>query len=195
MLALLEATRDVLRTNLATNLPNVAANINFYVDIQPEGHPPNFAGQWYVSIDEGGVSSDSEYFLREKYTVKVWITRRTGVYPKDRAAKAYSDSQEGMETIERQVIDILHANETIRLTANTYAAAPGAGGDEFIRPLYYKPGRTTTHYMGSDWIPSNKEVDPCMVRELTFEGADRIQAYDVMAGSVLSPSELTANPG
>jgi hypothetical protein len=193
---LLLATRDVLRTQLAAAQTNIS-DINDYVGIQPQGIPPAACGRWYVSLDEGGVQSDNTNFLRERYTVRVWITWRTGDLPKDRRGKAYqiyATNQEGMDSLERQVIGILHANETVRLTADTYVGAPGAGGDIYTQPLFYQPGRSTTDYRGNDWILGGKDSDSCMVRQLTFEGADRIQALDVMLGSVLAPSGLTATP-
>ena len=190
--ALIQSVRDVLRTDLAADFPNLS-DITKYVGIQPQGNPPASSGEFYVAIDEGGTSSDSRNFLRESYRLKIYVSKRTGKYAKDQMERAYRDNAEGLETLERFIIGHLHANETVRGTANSYASAPGAGGDVFQRPLYYQ-GRSNTTYREGGWGHAEKGKDSWLVRILDFSGADRIQATDVMLGGIVAPSNVVATP-
>ena len=196
--ALLAAVVTELQTDLSADFPQHADNIGNFIAIQPNGNPPATAGEWYVSVDGMSVSSDARNFLRETYNVKVYISKKTAKYDTDRMGKAYSDNAEGLEQLELRVRGHLHANENVRITANTNVGAPGPGGDVFQRPLYYQ-GRSNTRYQDSGWNHSkaNKRTGTApdhgwLVRELTFTGADRIQALNVMLGSVVAPDTLQA---
>ena len=78
MAALLEAAQDHLRTELAL--------ADHFCGVQPDGDPPPAAGEFYVAIDEGGISAPggTENWLLEQLTIVVSIMRRTGQYMKDR---------------------------------------------------------------------------------------------------------------
>ena len=193
--ALLLAVRDVLQTDLAVDFPNSADAIGRYVGIQPGGNPPASAGEWYVAIDEGGITSSSRNYLGESYRIRVYISKRTGKYARDQMERAYREDAnvQGLEQLERLIIGHLHTSETVRSSANTHAGAPGSGGDIFQRPLYYQ-GRSNTVYREGGWGHASKGNDSWLVRTLDFSGADRIQAADVMLGAIVAPSNLVVTP-
>jgi hypothetical protein len=81
----------------------------------------------------------------------------------------YLDHSPGLDELERQVIRSLHNNHTLRQMANENAGAPSAGdGDIFQSPLWYR-GRGRTSF-----------GDLSLERTLSFSGARRVQAVDVM---------------
>lgn len=172
MEVLLEATRDYLRTTASLS--------NERCDIQPGGRPPARMGETYVSIDEGPIQSTEKSSLREIYTVRVWITKRTGKYPADRRSNVYLDNIAGLGKLERLVIRTIHGAQALRVAANTLGGFPHANaGDIFQQPLWYT-GRGPSSYVGAEWIGGEGENDTFLVRQLTFQGALRVQALDIM---------------
>ena len=113
---LLEAVRDTLVAEMDLD-PNEC-------DVQPEGHPPETMGDWYLSIDEGQIQSTDKGMLNEVYTVQVFVTLRAGIYPRDRLAEAYDRNRglflagrQSLTALERSVIVAVHGSEALRVLA------------------------------------------------------------------------------
>lgn len=166
--ALLEAARDHLIDALKSSRD--------YVGIRPDGKPPATMGEWYVSIDETGITSGSRHSLREDYRLSIWVTLRAGLYPGDRLEETYLAQSKRLTGLERSVIKYLHANHDLRTAADQVLSDTdllGSGG--FQLPLYFM-ARSRTQKR-ADWIlgENPENASPCMVRELTFAGGDRLQ--------------------
>lgn len=174
---LLLAVRDHLRSNMT--VPGGEDRAPFFIGLQPGGHPPARMGEWYVSIDESNVISTEKESLREVHSVEINITKRAGKYASDTADKAYLENMNGLRAIERQVIQLVHNNHTLRALANTLGGLPGETiGDIFQQPLWYT-GRGRTRFEGGEWIGADGD-HAFLVRTLNFTGAARVQAPDVM---------------
>jgi hypothetical protein len=169
---LLQATRDRIRCQLKL--------ADGQCDIQPDGHPPARMGEFYISLDEGGIQSADKGFLKEVFSIDVFITKRTGVYPKDQYRRIYLDNATGLASLERKIIAAVHGSQELRVAANTLGDLPSTeNGDAFQFPLYYM-GRSKTRSAGGEWSGSAKENDCFLVRALRFTGGNRIQALDIM---------------
>lgn len=166
MAAVLKAARDKLRTDLP--IPN-GQPPKLYVGIQPNNGLPPSRGQWYVAIDEAGVSSTEKVSLKEEFTIEVRIVKEAGKYAADRMEQMYLDHSPGLDELERQVIKSLHNNHELRRMMNENAGAPGVNdGDIFQSPIWYR-GRGRSTY-----------GDLSLERTLSFGGGLRVQAVDVM---------------
>lgn len=180
---LLLAARNELRTQMASSAPG-SANINSYIGIQPEGHPPANCGEFYIALDEESVQSTEKTSLREVYSISVYITKRTGKYSADHWDAIYTDATNGLRALERKVIQYIHGSHTIRIAANTLGGFPASGtGDIFQQPLWYL-GRPKTRFVGGpaagEWDGSGSDGGAYAIRMLRFSGAVRVQARDVM---------------
>lgn len=153
--------------------------------IQPNSEPPPSAGQWYVSIDDGGIDQTArpeDHYLRELFRVEVGVWRRPDQLPKDRkrdllkTTSIYAAEAQTLESLERAVIRKLHKSQGWRQLCNTNAGFPSAAnGDQVIMPLVYL-GRSKceTISFGSQ----NEHV--FFGRRLRFRGADRTQSLECM---------------
>ena len=166
MAALLKAAQDKLRQDMP--IPQGQPG-KLFVGIQPGLGRPQARGQWYVALDEASVASTEKVSLKEEYTIDVKITKDAGRYAADQLGQMYLDHSPGLDELERQVIKSIHNNHELRRMANENAGAPGVNdGDIFQTPLWYR-GRGRTTY-----------GDLSLERTLTFSGARRVQAVDVM---------------
>lgn len=170
--ALLVAARDRLRAEMSLD-----AN---FCAIQPDGHPAANCGEFYIALDEGGVSSDAKHFLRELYTIEVTISRRTGRHARDRWDEIYRSESRSLTALERPIIRAIHSNNALRIAANVLAGVPSAGeGDYFQLPLFYT-GRTKTRPVDGSWCFAEPDAASFLVRTLSFTGGLRVQDLDVM---------------
>jgi hypothetical protein len=166
MAALLKAARDKLREDMPIP-PGQSPKL--FVGIQPGWALPKPRGQWFVALDEANVTSTEKVSLKEEYAIEVKIVKEVGRYAPDQTGQMYLDHSPGLDELERQVIRSLHNNHTLRQMANENAGAPSAGdGDIFQSPLWYR-GRGRTSF-----------GDLSLERTLSFSGARRVQAVDVM---------------
>lgn len=173
------ATVEHLQTQLADIIPGGASKTKFYINWQPDGHPPASMGEFYISVDEDGSEQKEHDKLHEIYRMKVWITKRTGQYPPDRALEAYKLASRGLRDLERRIVVAIHNNHTLRAAVNTELGVPDASvGDSCVNPMWF-PGRGKTTKAGADWIGGNNDNDNFLVRVLPFAGGRRIQAMDV----------------
>jgi hypothetical protein len=178
--ALLEAVQDALRTALVPHIPGeVSAQARNYVGVHPGGHPPATFADWYVSIDESKVESTEHAFLREVFSIDVFITKRMGKFAQDRQNSAYLQAINGLDPLESTIKTTIHNSHAVRAAACTLAGVPSAGnGDIFQHPLWFL-GRARSMPKGPEWVFSEKATDQFLVRVLPFRGGTRVQAMDV----------------
>lgn len=179
---LLMATRDRLRDNLT--FPGGSTHKKDFVRITPMGHPPMNMGDWFVGIDEIEVNSTDKDKLRQVFSVGVWLTKKIGRFAPDRLDEAYTETTNGMLTVERAIIKNVHNNGLLRIAANTLAFAPGGVpavgvGDSFICPLWYT-GRGPTEFKTGEWAGAAEDKLQFAVRMLRFSGGNRIEDLDVL---------------
>lgn len=148
---------------------------------EPAGSPPPWAGDLYISVDEGGVQNPgnpAQDHLKERYRISVYINRRTGAIAPDRYSSIYSRFLVGLTPIERSIIAAIHGNWDIRTAANARLVenAEGEAVNEFLAPLWYT-GRPKTAPRGAEWSGEEAGKNPVgwIVRELNFVGFDRVQ--------------------
>lgn len=166
MAAVLKAACDKLRQDLPIPEGKPA---RLYVDIQPAGSLPPAKSQWFVALDEGGVSSKEKISLSEEFSIEVTIWKEASRYAPDRLREMYLDNSPGLDALERNVIASLHNVHEVRRMACENAGAPGVvAGDIFQTPLWYQ-GRGKTRL-----------ADVALERTLLFRGCRRVQAVDVM---------------
>lgn len=169
---LLQAARDRLRT--------VVPLADKLCDLQPGGRPPARMGEYYISLDEARIQAGEKTHLREVYTINVWITKRTGKYPRDKWSEIYLQNATGLGALERKIIAAIHGRQEVRVAANTLGGLPTAGtGDIFQQPLWYT-GRGATAPANAEWTGGDPENDAFLVRTLPFTGGLRVQALDIM---------------
>ena len=170
----LAATRDHLRTQMSYDAK--------YINIEPGNIPPPWFGEFYITLDDGGVATDTadRNYLKEIFTVTIEVLRRAGVYPDDVQDTVYTDATIGLRALERAVIQNIHGNHTLRAAINTAAGTPGGStGDIYQQPLWYA-GRQPVRYENAAWNGDRDNEAAFIVRSLTFIGADRIQAISSM---------------
>ena len=172
--ALLEAAQDHLRTELSLS--------NAQCGVQMDGDPPPAAGEFYLAIDEGGVSSPggTENWLLEQFTVVVSIMRRTGQYMKDRQGnvlKREATAIKSLEELERRTIRALHGRHDFRIAYNTSLGAPDESlGEIAVLPLWYRGRGRTYRFQSSSEEPAQKFE--WLRRDLRFGGLDRKQKLE-----------------
>lgn len=177
---LLQAQRDHLRQALLSLIPGGdptrAAN---YVGIQPDGRPPPTMGDWYAAIDEASVESSHRSYLGEVFHTEVTITRRASQHARDRYEDIYLNTINGLDVIERAIIQACHCNQDLRQRANALAGSPDpAAGDIFQIPLFYG-GRGRTRTETGEWIGAEPDRGAFLIRVLPFAGGNRVQALDI----------------
>lgn len=165
--AWVEAIRDELRSQLTLD-PEV-------VGIRPQGQPPATMGHYYIGVDEVQVSSSEQdrTFLKETYTVGVWITMRSGLIPNDNFDEYYLNHAYGISDWERKIKNALHGNHGVRNRANAILIARGVrGSGEFNFAMHYA-GRAPTGFK-TNWVDGDSSETPTIVRALMFTGGTRI---------------------
>lgn len=175
---LLQAAEAALQAGMTSVMPAGAVAKN-YIGIQPQCRPPRAVGQWYVSLDDGGVTCNSKPHLQEEYTLDVCITVNSGYVARDRSKDVYQAATKSLSVIERAVIRLLHNVHTIRTAANTLGGLPHASyGDAFQQPLWYR-GRGPTRFEDGTWNGCEPDAFAFAVRDLRFTGGLRTQANDI----------------
>lgn len=182
MALLLEGVRDYLRSQ--NELPNGDQWGRQQVGIQFKSMPPATAGQFFLSLDDGGVDAPSNpsYYLKEIYTITIGVWRRMGTTPANRrgqqllADDIYRDQITTLEDLERIAIKQLHEKPVVTQSVNDQFGLPSeALGDRFQGRLYYT-GRSTNETTGLPDSPSEVFIG----RKLRFRGMLRVQRIENM---------------
>lgn len=138
MAMVLEATRDFLRSERSWTQKQC--------QIMPAGLPPATAGMFFITLDDGGVETagSDNFYLREVFTIEVGVWRRAEWLAADlRGAEQlkthpYLAGIQNLHTLERNVIETLHNNWTLRTQINTDFSLPSEDdGDDFTGVLAY----------------------------------------------------------
>lgn len=151
-------------------------------DVQPEGWPPEVSGDWYVAIDEVGVTSRSNENLHEQYRIEIFVCLRAGLFPKDRMNKAYFDDNDYLDNhmtldpIERATLTTIQRSFGVMNYANAVGNLPATGlGDAFQGCLLYQ-GRGKTQ---GGYPPGTEAKTYWLRRILPFVGMDRMQDLQI----------------
>lgn len=175
---LLQAVRDELRAGMTFQ-----ADPKQFVGIQPGGRPPAWMSDFYIAVDEANIAASDRTHLKEIYTIAVTITVHVrGVRSDQTGDQIYIENLNSLENLERAVIRLIHASQSVRARALTLGQIPNTSrGDIFQLPLYYEGRGATAAFDAAEWLGS---VEPgtrqLMVRVLRFSGATRVQALDVI---------------
>lgn len=117
--ALLNAVTNKLITTLADNPFSLGEES---IGIMPDGMPPANCGQTYVAIYGSGWEPaivDSNRSLDEYFGVVCCISKKTGVYPKDRTGvKAYATIVGGMCKLAYKIMSVIDKQTDILISAN-----------------------------------------------------------------------------
>ena len=176
MIEILDAILSELRAG--TNAFTVPVLTATNSSIEPGGNPPPRSGDFYLSIDESGVSTEgiqSQYEINELHSVEVFLSLRVSGNPRDRYDVLYRREAKGLRNLERQVLRAIHGKQAVRVAANSLLVSRSIGGANYLTPLYYeRRGKTEIH--GADW--SNEDgsnINGWLVRRLPFVGMRRVQ--------------------
>lgn len=175
--AVCKAVRNTLQAEF--NLNADSCEVGF------DGQPKPSAGEKYFAVHPlGWTGLPQDWDLGEEYQMAVTVTLRLGFAPRDRWGIAvWLAEDEGMETLIRQVITVIHHNQTLRLLAVNLQKAPGGGN--ILTPLQFI--RVDAPVMRDyDWFtavaPENRnQTDQCGVSQtIVFGKCQRVQSIPDM---------------
>ena len=164
-------------------VPGGPAQAKNFIGIQPDGRPPRNSGDWYIGIDESRIESSDIAFLKEQFAIDAVISHRADRFPQDHWGEIYLQAINGLDAIERQVIQFLHGNQNVRLAANAYlqiVPPDASNGDGFQKPLYYGGRARTAQRHDEEWTGAAGSESTWLVRTLAFRGGTRIQSFEIM---------------
>jgi hypothetical protein len=184
--ALLYSVRDAIRVPLPafTGSAQTAPYDDRNCDIMPDGRPKPNCGEVFLSVHENDASAGSDNCLMEYMGFLVTVTQRVVKVPLDRVGDQLLAvklaKRLGFNKRCEQLRALLHMNWGVLQDANTYLCAEAPAGTQsvygFVEPARYR-GRTRARFEGGDWLgaePDNPQL--CLVSELRFDGARRLQA-------------------
>lgn len=176
---------DAMLEWMPTQWRELSEGRNFGVEW--EALPPATAGDWYVAIDDGGVSGQGQpqdYYLHEQAQVIIGVWRRQTETPRDRIGRLmlrtdkYRPQAQSLEMIERQIVTMLHFGYGLMSKMNTTIQATTGLGDCVTMPLIYR-GRSRNEAVDLPGFKS-QEYQTFIGRRLKFSGLDRTQGVEVM---------------
>ena len=161
-----------------------------FCNVQFETFPPYTSPEWYVGIDDNGISQtapeDSNY-MREVAQIQIGVWRRQGVTPRDQSGNQllyydpYRPDRVTLDQMENKVksalVGLPQRNELVDAINEIIENNPDEFGYCVTKPLRYM-GRSKSEvyvppaHVGGDDIPTY------LGRRLNFTGLDRIQEYD-----------------
>ncbi len=176
---LLTAVRNHLRTQMSLT--------DKQCGIEPDGLIPGVAARIYVTIDESQTTNNSTIQIDETTTIEIRVCRQVGRTTFDKRGDMLEKTDlylAGMQTLDALAQDVkrfLHANQSVRVAANTLLGIPVEGapfdgtegfGDRFTTPLFYRS-------QGKMTVMAGERGDEWVQRPLIFEGARRVQALGI----------------
>ncbi len=171
MSMVLEGTRDYL-------IDQNSWNIN-QCDIQFRGVPPAVAGDFFISLDDGGTEAPDEIseLLKEIQIIEVAVWRRLGGVPRNKQGvlflntDLYRATVETLSSLERKVMAKVHGQWALRLAINAQFSLPDATlGGEFTSRFAFT-GRSRPEAV----VIPDAEDDVYLGRRLRFRGMMRRQ--------------------
>lgn len=184
--ALAQAVRDVIQANVLLN--NVAIDSNT-CEVGFDGSPKASSGQIYIGVHLGSWTPMSgDWDLHEEYQVSVTVTLRLGTTPQDRQGlAAWVKATTGLDAICRQIITLLHHNQTVRAKANLgQSYSIGAASAGFLTTVQFVGAQPPKFQKAGWWFAKEDRAtmdaadpDVCGVsQELRFGKAQRCQGID-----------------
>lgn len=150
--------------------------------VEQDGKPPPIAPQVYVAVTDAAMTTKGsrdgkpQNYLERAWRFRVFISMRTGIYAADQVEAIYDRLVGGFDTLESQVINLLHDKQAVRVAC---VALLDANEEPFLYPPYFMGrGGTQVHDAGWSLEENTGEPGECvgwLVRELPFEGLDRIE--------------------
>lgn len=173
---ILEAVRDRLRSLNGWTVHQCG--------LQVDATPPPTASQWYVAIDEDGVSADGQlenYWLKETSRIVVAVWRSCGEVPADMLGTLnlwedrYRPLINSLAKLERKVIQGIHQRFEIMNAVNSVITSDqGTYGELMTETMFYR-GRTKTEPFLEDQQGRRKLY---VGRRLRFAGGGRTQSIE-----------------
>jgi hypothetical protein len=154
MEALLLATRERLRAGLP--LPPREC------DVMPDGRPPAYAGEVFVAVHPGGISTaagvDDDLALDEVYALVVTLTLRAAWLPRDRQGEFQTAlAGAGLYARAERARALLHMSYAVLDLANFgQAYSIGSGENGFHHPLVSE-GCGPPEEKGPEWFDAVSE--------------------------------------
>lgn len=153
--------------------------------VQPDGKPPNNAGQFYYAVHFLGMRNDDPNSLSDDWflSVGVTITARMGYAPKDRKGKRMTVAQDLFDratavakALNQDDLHRIEANKLITGTAEWVAVQDPSGTasvNGFLEPLRFA-NISEARPAPAGWVGSATETDVYTV-VVTFRDAHRPQ--------------------
>lgn len=132
------------------------------------------AGDTYIAVDGGGSmnpADPAQDHIKERYTVSVYVSRKTGRMPLDRMMNIYLEERAGLERIERQIKRALHGQVSTLAAMNSFLEE---GVMEFLEQLWWVRSNDPLP-MSGDWSGDSPEAKSWLVQKIDFVGALRVQ--------------------
>lgn len=178
---------ETMLTWFPTQWPELREKINF--GVEDEGMPPPTAGNWYITLDDGGVTQKArpeDYYIHEELTITVAIWRRQSHIPQDKlgnqflATDKYQPQIKTLDKLEREVVTRLHQNYGLHVAINE-AIENGANdiGDKYANVFIYR-GRSRNEKLTLPTEIANKSTHSFIGRRLRFSGLERFQPIPTM---------------
>lgn len=147
MRALLTAVRNRLRAAI-TDVPPGLGYETRQCEVGWDGQPPPMAGQVFVAVHPGSITSQSDQAMDEYYDLTVTLSMRLGQFPVDRwGERSLILSDTGLYARAEAIRALLHMNYPVQDAANAIIGAQDNGFVETIRYL----GMGALREQGPDW--------------------------------------------
>ena len=164
--ALLEAVRDRIRTQLAYE--------NSKCDVQIDGQPPPFAGEFYVAVHPAEWRVDTAVTpFDEHLGIDVTLTMRLSHVPRDHfGGGLFLKALTGMNVRLRAIVRQISMVYAVMTTAN----ANIVGTEKLYDPLRLA-GADPPRVVSGAWFHAEEDEEAGLVRTLHFTRARRTQDH------------------
>ena len=121
------------------------------IGLGEDGQPPASAGQTFVRISPGSVSSKMRVARARPYGIRVTITVKTAVAPADRLAAVFIQSTSQLYDLEQRIFSAVHESYEILNDANVRLGDAVSG---FLEPPVHQ-GTGDCEARRADWFHSD----------------------------------------
>ena len=121
------------------------------IGLVEDGQPPASAGQTFVRISPGAMTSRMRVARARPYGIRVTITVKTAVAPADRLAAAFIQSTNQLYDLEQRIFSAVHESYEIQNDANVRLGDAVSG---FLEPLKFD-GTNDPEAKRADWFHSD----------------------------------------
>lgn len=167
--ALLVATRDFIRSHLKFDKQPLRDSL---CEIMPDGRPPPFAGEFFVSVHAGGFKGQSTEDLDVNHQLNITITWRCAFSPYDKQGLAVIVREpDGLLVVAQTLMEMIHNNWFIINNANFIIKDTV---NKFVEPLRFSFA-SPVRPVSANWFHANEGSEVGMIQSLTFGEARRVQ--------------------